>query len=258
MKKLILLWIMILSISLSLSNVFAGDVLITNINLGENQNNIIFDETSDKISDLNIDVWKKLKLVGKEYEIIHIEKTDVTIVNDKIYPTYLLAYMNVNVQTKILDTNTVEVDPYSTNNYKLTYSLKDSFSAYNYTLDEINTNNVPSSCQVARMLKIAKEYGDLSIVTENTEFDFSLENSTDTAKSYQIIESAYYNEYLFISVSPEYIMKKYNFWKALFTFRWDRIGKSYIADVIYPKDQINNFYEIIDITKSVDIVEVGE
>ena len=123
MKKLILLWIMILSISLSLSNVFAGDVLITNINLGENQNNIIFDETSDKISDLNIDVWKKLKLVGKEYEIIHIEKTDVTIVNDKIYPTYLLAYMNVNVQTKILDTNTVEVDPYSTNNYKLTYSL---------------------------------------------------------------------------------------------------------------------------------------
>ena len=60
MKKLILLWIMILSISLSLSNVFAGDVLITNINLGENQNNIIFDETSDKISDLNIDVWKKL------------------------------------------------------------------------------------------------------------------------------------------------------------------------------------------------------
>ena len=134
------------------------------------------------------------------------------------------------------------------------YSRGESNQSANYhffgVTEKYSLATPDDAIELSIALNQGMKYGKFTCVEESWTETFTFYGGKNEDGTYKDV---YYtpklttevNKYIFFTLKPEIVSKKYNVINALFTFRWDKIGKSYVTDYVYPLEQLNEFTEIV-------------
>lgn len=180
MKKIVFFALLFVSINLFVTNVSAGDIGRCRYELTDNvdglSENIIFDETSENISDLQIDIRKKVKVLGVDYEFICVEETEGITYNDVSYPTYYLIYKSTVKKEIINNYSAIDIESGGVEGVEYSYSTSSEENTYWNVEGAISIGKESSASSFQIGLKAAYENGNLSSLTDNYSIQMTINN----------------------------------------------------------------------------------